>query len=65
MLDLQQLHTKVGNDFVEDLNLIPPDAPRGFHIHRRHGTPDLSNAIPWKQMFKRIGTLNREVLVNP
>jgi len=65
VLDIQQLYTVTKKRFVTELEIIPLEAIKGFHIHYKHGVPDLSNEIPWKHVFDRMPTLEKEVLINP
>jgi len=65
VLDVQQLYTVAKKKFLEELELIPLDALRGFHIHTKHGVPTLADSIPWKQVFGLLLETKGRVLVNP
>jgi len=65
VLDVQQLYTVTKKKFLAELNMIPSEALKGFHIHHRHTVPDLSNEIPWRQVFGRIAALEHQIIINP
>lgn len=65
MLDIQQLSTVTRRKFLSELELIPIDVLKGFHIHYRDRVPDISNEIPWIHVFNLIAEIEEEVLNNP
>jgi len=65
VLDIQQLYTVTKNDFENQLNLIPPGAVKGLHVHYRHRTPSLENEIPWKIVFAWLAEMRRDIFINP
>ncbi|MDG6250324.1 hypothetical protein [Methanocalculus sp.] len=65
VMDVQQLYTVTKTKFEQNLAMIPPSCLKGFHIHRKHGTPASSDQIPWKSVFSFIKTLNQPFFINP
>lgn len=65
VLDVQQFHTVTKLKFEQHLAQIPPSCLKGFHIHRKHGTPASSDQIPWKSVFDLIGAINQPFFINP
>lgn len=65
VLDIQQLHTVTRGRFLDELEIVPYEALKGFHIHSKHMVPDLSDEIPWSEVFDRINGIGHEVLINP
>lgn len=65
VLDVQQLYTVTKKNFMKELEIIPLEAVRGFHIHYKHRVPNPSNEIPWKQIFGRIALVKNDILINP
>jgi len=65
VLDIQQLFTKTGGRFEQELDLIPVESIKGLHIHRKHGPPFLSDGIPWSGVFKRFKAILHRVILNP
>lgn len=65
VLDVQQLFTVTKKNFLRELDLIPLEAIKGFHIHYKHGVPSNSDEIPWKEVFDRIAELKKDILINP
>ena len=65
VLDVQQLYTVTKNNFQKDFEKIPIKALKGFHIHHKHRVPNLSNEIPWKQVFGRIVNMKDNIIINP
>lgn len=69
VLDVSQLHTNCKNrnaDLLADLDAIPRDALKAFHIHRLHRfVPSFNDPIPWTAIFALIRDLDRPVLINP
>jgi hypothetical protein len=47
ILDIQQLFTSCKSDFRDQINKVPSDSIKGFHIHRLHRTPKLDDGIDW------------------
>ena len=65
VLDIQQLYTSTGRQFLTHFEMIPLDAIKGLHIHNRHKTPSLQDNIPWEAVFGRLRKLNRALIINP
>jgi len=65
VLDVQQLYTVTRRKFLKELEIIPLEALKGFHIHHKHRVPNLSNEIPWRQIFDRIAIVKNDILINP
>ena len=65
VLDIQQLYTVTKNDFLRQLDYIPHESVKGFHIHYRHRTPSVENNIPWVKVFAWIDRIDHEIFVNP
>ena len=65
VLDVQQLYTVTKKNFLREFEMIPIEALKGFHIHSKHRTPDLSNEIPWERVFDRISNMNGNTIINP
>lgn len=54
ILDVQQFHTRTKDKFDQELDLIPPEALAGFHIHQKHGIPKMDGPINWNRVRKFI-----------
>ena len=54
ILDIQQLFTSCKFDFKNQINKIPLDSIKGFHIHRLHRTPKKDDGIEWQYVFDKI-----------
>jgi len=65
VLDIQQLHTKTGDRFLQELEQIPKDCLKGFHIHTKHRWPKLNDLIPWRYVFGKIKQLDQNIIINP
>jgi len=69
VLDVSQLYKSVGKkNFMEELDMIPPEALKGFHIHYfEHKPPNINQEIPWEQVFERIRNIrkNNSIIINP
>ena len=65
VLDVQQLATVTRGDFLHSFAIIPNDALKGFHIHTLHKPPSITDKIPWRNVFDRIGGLNQDIIINP
>jgi hypothetical protein len=65
VLDVQQLHTVTKERCFASFDLVPPAFLRGFHIHRKHGTPSVGDPIPWGRICAKIGTFDHPVIINP
>jgi len=65
VLDVQQLHTVTKDGCFASFDQIPPAFLRGFHIHRKHGTPSVDDPIPWERIFAKIRTFDHSVIINP
>lgn len=71
------LHRKIGNvlpetvaeGFKQDLDLIPIDALKAFHVHGNcryaHQIPIETDAIPWVAAFKKIKVTSGDLIINP
>ena len=51
ILDVQQFYTVTKNNFLTQLNKIPPEAICGAHIHTKHCAPNIEDVIPWSEVF--------------
>ena len=65
VLDISQLYTVTRNNFIMELNEIPPKAVKGLHIHYRHRTPSLENTLPWKKVFGWLKDIKHKIFINP
>ena len=65
VLDVQQLLTMTGEDFLPSFNQIPTVCLKGFHIHRLHRPPAVGDGIPWSEVFARIAGIERDIIINP
>jgi len=65
VLDVQQLYTSTKNHFLEELEEIPLESIKGFHIHTKHRMPKLSDEIPWRKVFEFISKINHDFIINP
>jgi hypothetical protein len=65
VLDVQQLHTKTGDRFLKEFELIPEDCLKGFHIHTKHRWPKLNDLIPWRYVFGKIKQFEHSIIINP
>jgi len=65
VLDVQQLFTATGKRFIQELDLIPREAIKGLHIHRKHGPPSLADPIPWRYVFEHLREILPQALLNP
>lgn len=65
VLDVQQLFTSTKKNFLRELDLIPSEALKGFHIHYKHRVPSSSDEIPWNEVFERIKDPKNDILINP
>ena len=65
VLDISQLYTVTKNNFIKELNKIPPEAVKGLHIHYRHCAPSLKNDLPWKKVFGWLKDIKHKIFINP
>jgi hypothetical protein len=65
VLDIQQLSTVTGQDFLPSFYEIPIDCLKGFHIHRLHKPPKISDGIPWLEVFTQIAGIEHDFIINP
>lgn len=67
VLDVQQLYTSTKNKFLRELNVIPHDCLKGFHIHYKHKAPTRNDKIPWNNVFKKITEIETKtnIIINP
>jgi len=65
VLDVQQLYTVTKKNFLRELEMIPLESLKGFHIHYKHGVPNVSDEIPWKQVFCKISEIREHIIINP
>ncbi len=54
ILDIQQLFTSCKSDFMDQMDKIPSNSIKGFHIHRLHRTPKLDDGIDWDCVSDKI-----------
>jgi hypothetical protein len=54
ILDIQQLFTSCKSDFNNQIDKIPLDSIKGFHIHRLHRTPKIDDGIDWDSVSNKI-----------
>lgn len=54
VLDFCQLYTSTKLRFMSELQLVPVEAVKGFHVHWRHLQPSLDNPLDWKEAFAFI-----------
>jgi len=64
-LDIQQLYTVTKKNFLKELEAIPLEALKGFHIHYKHRVPSPSNDIPWRPVFSKIANIKNNAIINP
>jgi hypothetical protein len=60
ILDIQQLFTTCKFDFKYQIDKIPLDSIKGFHIHRLHRTPKKDDGIEWQYVFDKIKTVEMQ-----
>jgi len=65
VLDIFQLYTSTKDTFEKDLNLIPFEIIKAYHVHTYHKAPDINDALPWKSVFQRIKLNCDQVIINP
>ena len=65
VLDVSQLLTVTGDNFLQSFAEIPDSCLKGFHIHYQHQPPYSSDPIPWNVVFKKIGKLRQDIIINP
>ena len=65
ILDVQQLYTVTKGNFIEELELIPSESLKGFHVHHKHKAPGLSDEIPWAQFFSKMACIDKSMIINP
>ena len=65
VLDIQQLFTSTGRDFIREFEMIPLKSIKGLHVHTRHRIPSVRDNIPWDIVFDRIQDSNDPLLLNP
>ena len=66
ILDIQQLYTVTRNKFVDELEIIPLESIKGFHIHHKHRLPTFEDEIPWRIVFReKINKINGGIIINP
>jgi len=65
VLDIQQLKSKTKDNFIKELDMVPLDSLKGFHIHTMHRCPTLNDSIPWKYVFGRIREIEHNIIINP
>lgn len=66
VLDVQQLFTATRNKFDEELEVIPLECIKAYHIHQKHNVPNADGEIPWEFTFKRnIKKIKSDLLINP
>lgn len=63
ILDIQQLFTCCGSKFNNQLDKIPLDCIKGFHIHRLHRTPKPDDGIDWDFVSQKIKTAEKGRLI--
>ncbi len=54
ILDIQQLFTSCKSELNNQLDKIPLDSIRGYHIHRLHRTPKIDDGIDWEYVSNKI-----------
>lgn len=67
ILDIQQLFTCCDSNFKDQLDNIPLDCIKGFHIHRLHKAPEPDDGIEWGSVSQKIKAAekNRRILILP
>lgn len=65
VLDVQQLFTVTKGKFLLELDSIPMEFVKGFHIHAKHQAPSVTDPIPWEDVFSRIRGIGHDVIINP
>jgi len=65
VLDVQQLFTVTKGKFLVELDAIPMEFVKGFHIHAKHQVPSITDPIPWEKVFSRIRGIGHDVIINP
>jgi len=65
VLDIQQLYTVTGKNFLEQLDCIPHESVKGLHVHFKHRTPSLENEIPWGKVFSWLRQIKHKIFINP
>jgi hypothetical protein len=65
VLDVQQLFTVTKGKFLTELDLIPMECIKGFHIHAKHQAPSMVDPIPWNDVFARVRSIQHDFIINP
>ena len=65
VLDVQQLYTVTKGKFLVELDAIPMEFVKGFHIHAKHQAPSIDDPIPWEEVFSRIRGIRQDLIINP
>ena len=65
VLDVQQLFTVTKGKFLVELDTIPMEFVKGFHVHAKHQTPSVADPIPWEEVFSRIRGIRHDLIINP
>ena len=65
VLDVQQLFTKTGSNFIKNLLIVPDDCIKALHIHTDHRMPILGDKIPWRLVFNRFSSIKQDLIINP
>ncbi|MDN7023858.1 hypothetical protein FGU65_02950 [Methanoculleus sp. FWC-SCC1] len=63
-LNLRELHAAARGDLINDLEIIPAESLRGFHIRNGRELHEAAE-IPWERVFVSIRALPREYLIKP
>lgn len=63
-LNLREFHAAVRSDLLTDLDIIPSESLRAFHI-RTGREPHGAAEIPWERVFARIRAVPHEYLIKP
>jgi hypothetical protein len=65
VLDIQQLFTVTKGKFLLELDTIPKEFIKGFHIHAKHQAPSITDPIPWEEVFSWIRGIRQDLIINP
>ncbi|VVB63805.1 Uncharacterised protein [uncultured archaeon] len=63
ILDIQQLFTSCKLDLKNQIDKIPSDSIKGFHIHRLHRTPKKDDGIDWEYVSHKIKQVENEKII--
>ncbi|WP_332449383.1 hypothetical protein [Methanoculleus sp.] len=64
-LDPWHLYSAAREEFLGVLGELPAEALRAFHIHNDLSPPSMGDAIPWREVFRLVGSLPGTPCIKP